>query len=110
LPIAKSVVKIAPVRKTLVFTPRERSAGRSGWRRQCTAAAQIAESDAAPAHCGEQAGEMPGSELGYQGTIDDIAIRASIIFVNRYAQVTNGVGWSPSEPHRLAQRLTYEML
>ena len=54
---------------------------------------------------------MPGSELGYQGTIDDVAIRVSIIFVNnRYAQVTNGVGWSPSEPHRLAQRLSYEML
>jgi len=42
---------------------------------------------------------MPGSELGYQGTIDDIAIRVSIIFVKRYAQVINGVGRSPSELH-----------
>jgi hypothetical protein len=53
---------------------------------------------------------MPRSELGCEGIIDDIAIRVSIIVVNRYSQVTNGVGWSPSERHQLAQRLTYEML
>jgi hypothetical protein len=54
--------------------------------------------------------KRPGGELVYEGVIGDIALRVSIIFSNRYAQMHYAVTWSVRERTLLAQRLSYETL
>lgn len=51
-----------------------------------------------------------GGELVYDGVIDGVPLRVSIIFSNLYAQMTYGVTWSARDRGLLAQRLTYEVL
>src|SRR5262249_24208590 len=52
----------------------------------------------------------PGGELIYEGVIQGVPLRLSIIFSNLYAQMTYGVLWAHGERGLLAQRLTYEAL
>jgi hypothetical protein len=54
--------------------------------------------------------KRPGGELVYEGAIEGVPLRVSIIFSNLYAQMSYGVGWSARGRGLLAQRLTYELL
>lgn len=59
---------------------------------------------------GFTAGKRTGGELIYEGTIEGVPLRVSIIFSNLYAQMTYAVFWAARERGLVAQRLTYEVL
>lgn len=55
-----------------------------------------------------KASQRPGGELIYEGVIQGIPLRVSIIFSSLYAQMTYGLFWAHRERGLLAQRLAYE--
>lgn len=57
---------------------------------------------------GLTAGKRIGGELIYEGRIEGVPLRVSIIFSNLYAQMTYGLGWAAGERRLVAQRVVWE--
>ncbi|MGC2411697.1 MAG: hypothetical protein WA459_03240 [Stellaceae bacterium] len=113
----QSLAELVRTRATLDFTPRddlpEALVGTTPIRDIATAKAPLLRkllNQMLRARLGAKPEKRPGGELVYEGAIDGIPLRVSIIFSNLYAQVLHGVTWSLRERTLLAQRLTYEVL
>jgi hypothetical protein len=113
----QSVAELAKTRARLDFEPRddlpERLVGTTPIREiETTKAPELRKllNQMLTKRQGLTAGKRIGGELLYEGTIEGVPLRVSIIFSNLYAQMTYGVFWSVREQGLLAQRLTYEVL
>jgi hypothetical protein len=113
----QSVTQLAKTRATLDFSPRddlpERLVGATPIREIQTATAPVLRkllNEMLTKRQPLKASKRPGGELVYEGVIQGVPLRVSIIFSNLYAQMTYGVHWAHRERGLLAQRLTYELL
>ena len=113
----QSVAELAKTRGTLDFSPRddlpERLVGTTSIREIQTAKAPLLRKLLNQMLTKRQPLNMskrPGGELIYEGMIQGVPLRVSIIFSNLYAQMTYGIFWAHRERGLLVQRLTYELL
>jgi hypothetical protein len=113
----QSVAELAKTRATLDFSPRddlpERLVGTTPIREIRTAKAPLLRKLLNQMLTKRQplkTSKRPGGELIYEGVIQGVPLRVSIIFSNLYAQMTYGVFFAHRERGLLAQRLTYELL
>jgi len=113
----ESMGELARTRATLDFAPRDdvpaELVGSTPIRDIVTARAPLLRkllNQMLRAHLAARPNKRPGGELVYEGALDAVPLRVSIIFSNLYAQMVYGVTWSMPERNLLAQRLTYETL
>jgi hypothetical protein len=114
---AQSVAQMTATRATLDFAPRddlpEPLVGRTSIRDIQTAKAPLLRKLLNPMllkRLSTKPEKRPGGELVYDGSIDGMPLRVSIIFSNLYAQMHYAVSWPIRERPLLAKRLTYEAL